>query len=69
MNGRALSIGADIFHPLVTTYLGFENESGMRIDRERNRQAHRLFDEKVERIPADEAEISAPGFPQVENSP
>jgi hypothetical protein len=49
MDEPEISIGAQRYTSREKTYLGFVLPSGLRIEREKNKQAHALFEEKVER--------------------
>ena len=50
MGESEISIGEQPFTSLKKTYLEFLLPSGRRIDREKNRHAHLLFEEKVEQF-------------------
>lgn len=53
MDETKISIGEQNYTPLRATYLGFTSPTGLSADREKNKQAHLLFEEKVERYVPD----------------
>ena len=50
-----IAVGGQSYMSRKWTYLGFNLPSGWRIDREKNKQAHLLFEEKVERFVRDDS--------------
>lgn len=53
MDETEISIGEQSYAPNRATYLGFRPPTGLSSDREKNKQAHLLFEEKVERYVPD----------------
>ena len=50
-----IAVGGQSYMSRKWTHLGFNLPSGWRIDREKNKQAHLLFEEKVERFVRDDS--------------